>query len=214
MSDIDDSPITKYAIGQSVTRSEDPRLLRGDGCYSDDFSLAGQAYGYVFRSPFAHGLVMSLDVTQARAAPGVLAVLTADDMAAANIGPLPNTQPHKSRDGTPMIKPPRPVLVTDKVRFRGEPVAMVIAGSAAAAKDAAELIEFDVESLPAETDAEDATRDGAAQLHDEAPDNIALDWEFGDGAEVDGIFKHPNPEFGLGCLERVKKSHYFLLINF
>lgn len=189
MSDIDDSPITKYAIGQSVTRSEDPRLLRGDGCYSDDFSLPGQAYGYVFRSPFAHGLVTSLDVAQARAAPGVLAVLTADDMAAANIGPLPNTQPHKSRDGTPMIKPPRPVLATDKVRFRGEPVAMVIAESTAAAKDAAELIEFDVESLPAVTDAEVAARDGASQLHDEALGNLALDWEFGDGAEIDGIFK-------------------------
>ena len=189
MSDIDDSPITKYAIGQSVTRSEDPRLLRGDGCYSDDFSLLGQAYGYVFRSPFAHGSVTSLDVGQARAAPGVLAVLTADDMAAANIGPLPNTQPHKSRDGTPMIKPLRPVLATDKVRFRGEPVAMVIAESVAAAKDAAELIEFDVDTLSAVTDAKEAATDGAAQLHDEASNNLALDWEFGDGEEVDGIFK-------------------------
>ncbi|MFT6582071.1 MAG: carbon-monoxide dehydrogenase large subunit, partial [Alphaproteobacteria bacterium] len=83
MSDTVESPFEKYAIGQSVARSEDPRLLRGDGLYSDDFRLDGQAYGYVFRSPFAHGVIQTLNVEDAKAAPGVLAVLTAADMAAA-----------------------------------------------------------------------------------------------------------------------------------
>jgi carbon-monoxide dehydrogenase large subunit len=188
MSDTVESPFEKYAIGQSVARSEDPRLLRGDGLYSDDFRLDGQAYGYVFRSPFAHGVIQTLNVEDAKAAPGVLAVLTAADMAAANIGPLPNTQGHKSRDGAPMLKPDRPVLATDKVQHRGEAVALVVAESAAAAKDASELIEFDVEMLPAVSNAEEAMADGAPQMHGDVPNNVALDWEFGDAAENDKIF--------------------------
>lgn len=178
----------KFAIGQSVARLEDPRLLRGEGCFTDDFSLPRQAYGYVFRSPYAHGDVTKLDVTAARAAPGVLAVLTAEDLAREGVLPLPCRLPAKSRDGTPLLKPERPSLATDRVRHRGEAVALIIAESLGAARDAAEFIEFDVSVLPAVTDAREAMRAGAPRLHEEAPGNQALDWEFGDGAKVDRIF--------------------------
>lgn len=178
----------KFAIGQSVARLEDPRLLRGEGCFTDDFSLPRQAYGFVFRSPYAHGDVTTLDVTAARAALGVLAVLTAEDLAREGVLPLPCRLSAKSRDGTPLIKPERPSLATDRVRHRGEAVTLIIAESLGAARDAAELIEFDVSILPAVTDAREAMRADAPRLHDEAPGNQALDWEFGDGAEVDQIF--------------------------
>jgi carbon-monoxide dehydrogenase large subunit len=178
----------KYSIGQSVSRLEDPRLLRGEGCYSDDFNLPGQAFGYVLRSPFAHGRITVLDIAAARAAEGVLAVLTADDLEAAGIGTMPCLLPVKNRDGTPLIKPPRPVLATGHVRFRGEAVAFVVAESLAQARDAAELIDLQIETLPAVTDCKLAAEDGAPLLHTEAPGNQALDWEFGDAAETDTIF--------------------------
>jgi carbon-monoxide dehydrogenase large subunit len=178
----------KYAIGQSVSRREDPRLLRGEGCFTDDFSLPRQTYGYVFRSPYAHGLIQSLDVTPAQAAPGVLTVLTAADLDAAGVSPLPCGLPAMNRDGSPMIKPPRPVLATDRVRYRGEAIAFIVAETLTAARDAAELIELEIEPLPAVTDALAAMTDDAPLLHNQAPNNIALDWEFGDGDEVDMIF--------------------------
>ena len=175
----------KHAIGQSVPRTEDPRLLRGEGRYTDDVNLPGQAYAYVFRSPYAHGRITQLDVAAARAADGVLDVLVAADLEAAGIGTLPCALPVKNRDGSGMRKPPRPALAVDTVRYRGEAVAMVIAHSAAQARDASELIAFEVDTLPAVTDAKAALAKDAPCLHDEAPGNLALDWEFGDGEAVD-----------------------------
>ena len=182
------SEFEKFAIGQSVARTEDPRLLRGEGCFTDDFNLPCQAYAYVFRSPYAHGKIESLDVSAARSANGVLMVLTADDLAREGVSPLPCRLPAKSRDGTPLIKPDRPCLATDIVRHRGEAIALVVAESTGQARDAADFIELDVSVLPAVTDAREALREGAPQLHGEAPGNQALDWEFGDGDEVDRIF--------------------------
>ena len=188
MSEAMDDPFEKFAVGQPVSRLEDPRLLRGDGCFTDDFGIDGQAYGYVFRSPFAHGSIERLDVAAAAAAPGVLAVLTTVDLAAAGVGTMPCMLPVKNRDGTPLIKPPRPVLATDRVRFRGEAVAFIVAETLAQARDAAELVELKVENFPAVTDCKAAQEAGAPQLHAEAPSNQALDWEFGDEAEVEKIF--------------------------
>lgn len=185
---LSESEFEKFAIGQSVARTEDPRLLRGEGVFTDDFSLPNQAFGYVFRSPYAHGKIERLDVSAARTASGVLAVLTAEDLVREGVSPLPCRLPAKSRDGTPLITPDRPSLATDRVRHRGEAVAFVVAESLGQARDAAELIEFDVATLSAVTDAREAMRADAPQLHDEAPGNQALDWEFGDGAEVDRIF--------------------------
>ncbi len=180
-----DLAFEKFAVGQPVSRLEDPMLLRGDGIYTDDISLDGQAYGYFFRSPYAHGRIRSLDVSAAATAPGVLCVMTAKELSAAGVKPLFCRTSMDSRDGTPLIKPDRPILAIDKVRFRGEALAMVVAESLGQAKDAAELIDLDVEVLPAITDAREALADGAPQLHDVAANNRGIDWELGDPEEVD-----------------------------
>ena len=178
----------KFAVGQPVSRLEDPMLLRGDGIYTDDVDLDGQAYAYVFRSPYAHGSICKLDVSQAENARGVLMVLTAADMEDAGANLLFCRLDKVSRDGSPMIKPDRPCLARGKVRYRGEAIAVVIAESIAEAKDASELIELDIEVLPAVTDSRKALADGAPQLHDAAANNQALDWEYGDEAEAERIF--------------------------
>ncbi len=169
-----------YAVSQPVPRTEDPRLLRGNGLYTDDRNLDGQAHAVFLRSPVGHGRIATLDVAAARNAPGVLAVLTHDDIAAAGLGTLPNNLPVKSRDGSPLIKPPRPVLADGTVRHIGEPIVAVIAETAAQARDAAELVVLDIEPLPAVTELEDAVADGAPQLHAEAPGNVCLDFQMGD----------------------------------
>ncbi|MEL0143611.1 MAG: xanthine dehydrogenase family protein molybdopterin-binding subunit, partial [Alphaproteobacteria bacterium] len=168
-----------YAVSQPVSRKEDPRLLRGGGKYTDDKNLAGQAYAYFVRSPLAHGEIVSVDISAAKTAPGVLAVLTHDDIAAAGLGTLPNNLPLKSHDGTPLIKPPRPVLATGRVRHMGEPIAAVIAETAMQARDAAELVELDITALPAVTSLDKAVAEGAPQLHEEAPGNVCLDFQMG-----------------------------------
>ncbi len=178
----------RFAVGQSVNRTEDPRLLRGEGVFTDDLNLDRQAYAYVFRSPFAHGVIEQLDVSAARAAPGVLMVFVSADLEAHGVGELPCTNPVKSRDGTPMIKPRRTSLARDRVRHVGEPVAFVVAETYAEARDAAELIEFSVAPMPAVTDFMQAMESGAPQLHEEAADNIALDWEYGDADAIEATF--------------------------
>ena len=184
-----ESPFQKFAVGQSVSRTEDPRLLTGRGQFTDDLALPNQAYGHILRSPYAHGIIRSLQTSEARSAAGVLAVITAADLEAHGIGSLKNGQPYKSRDESPMIKPSRPSLATDRVRHLGEAVALVVAESLTAARDAAELIELDIEPLPAVTDEIAATAPEAPQLHGEAPGNICLDWESGDVAAVDRAFE-------------------------
>ena len=118
-STMDDIEFEKFAVGQPVSRLEDPMLLRGDGIYTDDINLDGQAYAYVLRSPFAHGHIRKLDVSAAGAADGVLCVLTAKELAEAGVSPLFCRNNLESRDGTPIIKPDRPCLATNKVLFRG-----------------------------------------------------------------------------------------------
>jgi carbon-monoxide dehydrogenase large subunit len=177
------------AVSQPVPRTEDPRLLRGDGLYTDDRNLEGQAYAVFLRSPVPHGDIAKLDVSAARTAPGVLAVLTHDDIAAAGLGTLPNNLPVKSRDGSPLIKPPRPVLANGRVRHVGEPIAAVIAETAAQARDAVELIDYDITSLPAVTGLDAAVADGAPQLHAEAPGNVCLDFQTGDAEATAAAFE-------------------------
>jgi carbon-monoxide dehydrogenase large subunit len=177
-----------FAVSQPVTRTEDPRLLTGGGRYTDDRNLPGQAYCAFLRSPVAHGDITRLDTAAAAAAPGVLAVLTHADIEAAGFGTLPNNLPLKSRDGTPLIKPPRPILATGRVRHVGEPIAAVIAGTLSQARDAVELIELDIDPLPTVTDVEEAIRPGAPRLHAEAPNNVALDFQMGDAAATKAAF--------------------------
>ncbi len=129
----------RFAIGQPVSRKEDPVLLRGEGRYSDDLSLPGQLYGVMVRSRYAHGVLRGLDTAEARALPGVLGVFTAADLTAAGIGPM-QAPANKHRDGSPTPRPHQTVLASDKVRYVGDPVALVVASSRDAARDAAELV--------------------------------------------------------------------------
>jgi carbon-monoxide dehydrogenase large subunit len=178
----------RFAIGQPVPRSEDPVLLRGEGKYSDDWNLPGQAYCWIVRSPYAHGVIRGLDTEAARAVPGVLAVYTADDLAKGGIGPLPARQVMNNRDGTPMLTPVRHALATDKVRHVGEAVAAVIGETLAAAKDGAEAVELDIEPLPAITEPGAADAPDAPQLYDDVPHNVGLDFHFGDSDSVSAAF--------------------------
>src|SRR6266481_3225419 len=139
----------EFAIGQSVSRFEDPRLLRGGGRYVGDIVLPGMAFGYVLRSPHAHARIRSIDTTRAAAAPGVLAVLTGADWQASGYGDLPVPGGLKRRDGSPLYRPGYPALVKDRVRWVGDCVAFVVAENYYQTADAAELIEVKYQELPA-----------------------------------------------------------------
>src|SRR5438094_10621188 len=164
--------VMKFATGQPVPRSEDPILVRGNGCYTDDVKLAGEAYAVMVRSRVAHGVLKGIDTSSARKMPGVLGVYTGADLT--QYGTLKCIVPFNNRDGTPMKKPPRPALATDKVRFVGDPVAFVVAETLLEAKDAAEAVEVDIDPLPAVIRPEDAARSGSPLIYDEAPGNVAL----------------------------------------
>ena len=146
--------VEKFAVGQSVPRREDPMLLRGAGRYTDDVSLPNQAYAVMVRSRNAHGVIRTIDVEAARKMPGVLGIYTAADLE--GYGALKCIVPFKNRDGSPMRKPWRGALAKDKVRYVGDPVAMVIAETLAEAKDAAEQVVVDYEPLPSVTDVAEA----------------------------------------------------------
>jgi aerobic carbon-monoxide dehydrogenase large subunit len=178
--------LMKFGIGQPVPRSEDPMLVRGEGCYTDDVKLAGEAYAVMVRSRVPHGVIKSIDTSAARKMPGVLGAYTGADLA--GYGTLKCIVPFKNRDGTPMKQPPRPALPTDKVRFVGDPIAFVVAETLLQAKDAAEAVEVEIESLPAVIRPEDAARPGAPLIHDEAPGNVALDYHYGDTEQVAAAF--------------------------
>ncbi len=139
----------EFAIGQGVPRFEDPRLVQGRGRYIDDVVYPGMAFGVVLRSPHGHAKINSIDTTAAKSAPGVLAVITAAEWKKSGFGELPSHGGLKLRDGSPMFKPPYPVLAQDRVRWVGDPVAFVVADTQAQAADAAEMIEVDYEALPA-----------------------------------------------------------------
>lgn len=177
----------KYAIGQSVPRTEDPKLLKGEGKYTDDLNLPDQVYAAIVRSPVAHGIIKDINVSDAKEMPGVLLIVTGYDLE--NYGNLPCGMQIKSKDGSPLKKPNRPSLVTDKVRFVGDPVACVIAQTPEAAKDAAELVSIDIDILPATTLATEAAMPGAPVLYDDVAGNIALDFQFGEPDTVDKAFK-------------------------
>ncbi len=180
--------LQKYGVGQPVRRKEDDTLVRGKGKYTDDFSLPGQAYAFMVRSSHAHGIIRGIDTGTAKTMPGVLGVWTGADLAAAGYTPFTCGLPLKNRDGSPLLQTNRMALVTDKVRFVGDPVAVVVAETLAQARDAAEAVELDIEPLPAVTNAEEAAKPGAPQLYDHIPNNVALDYHYGDTAKIDAAF--------------------------
>ncbi len=175
-------------IGAAVKRKEDRRFLVGKGQYTDDVTLPNQSYAVFVRSPYGHAKVNGVDAKAALAAPGVLAVLTGADVAADGLGGIPCGWLVKSKDGSPMVEPPHPALAQGKVRHVGDPVAMVIASTKAAAKAAAALVEVDYEPLPAVGLLANAIVPGAPQVWDEAPGNVCFDWHIGDPATTDAAF--------------------------
>ena len=178
----------EFAIGQPVSRLEDPRLLKGLGRYVDDLNLPGQAYAHILRSPHAHARIRSVDARAAAAVPGVLGVLTGAVCEADRLGHLPCDQKRFGRDGSDMYRPPRPILARDRVRVVGDYVAMVVAETAACARDAAERIAVDYEPLPVVVSPADAAEEGAPRLWDDCPGNECFFHEDGDAAAVEAAF--------------------------
>jgi len=178
--------LDKYGVGQPVRRTEDPVLVQGQGRYTDDLNATGQAYAVFVRSRNGHGVIKGIDTAAAKAMPGVLAIYTGKDLAA--YGTLKCVVPFKNRDGSEMKKPARPSMPSDKVRFVGDPVAIVVAETLLQAKDAAEAVEADIEALPSVTQASDAAKPGAPQLYDDVPGNVALDYLYGDPVKVAEAF--------------------------
>jgi carbon-monoxide dehydrogenase large subunit len=180
----------KFGVGQPVRRFEDQTLITGTGRYTDDIKLDNVSYAYVLRAPVAHAVIKRIDVAAARAMPGVLLVLTGDDVAADGLGDVPCSVPLQSRDGNSRFDTPRPVLATAKVRHAGQPVVLVVAATLMQAQDAAEAIEIDYDALPAVTDARAALEPGAPQLFDGIPGNLVFDWDndTSDFAATDAAF--------------------------
>ncbi len=179
----------KFAVGQPVSRKEDPVLLRGEGRYTDDLNCPGQLFGVMVRSRMAHGEIRSIDTDGAREMPGVHLIVTAANLDAASIKNMPAAA-GKHRDGTPTPRPPQRPLATDRVRYVGEPIAMVVAETPKLAKDAAESIFVDIDALPAVTTASAAAAPNAPQLHADAPGNVCLDFHYGDSEQVAAAFAH------------------------
>jgi carbon-monoxide dehydrogenase large subunit len=178
----------EFAIGQGVSRFEDPRLIQGGGRYTDDIKLPGMVHGVVLRSPHAHAKIKSLDTAAAKATPGVLCVLTAADVKAAGYGDLPVPSGLKRRDGLPQYKPRYPILAEDRVRWLGDGVAFVVAETVAQAFDATELIQVDYEPLPSVTSTAAAPKPGAPRVWEDCPDNICFVELIGDKAATDAAF--------------------------
>jgi len=179
--------MAKFGIGQSVTRFEDVRLLKGEGRYLNDVNLPGQAHAVVLRSPHAHARIRGIDVDRALKAPGVLAVYTGADVERDGLGTMKMTLRRKRPDGTPMFAPPHRGLTQERVRYVGDPIAFVIAETLGQAKDAADLVQVDYDPLPSVTSTA-AAGPGSAPVWDECPDNVSNVYEAGDKAAVEAAF--------------------------
>ena len=172
----------------AALRSEDAPLLTGAGRFVDDINIPGQAYGAFVRAPVGHGILRGVDGAAALAMPGVLAVLTGADLQVAGLGDIPPAITFPGKDGMTMASAPKPVLAYEKIRHAGEAVALVVAESPAQAADAAEAVELDIETLPAVPDVAVALADGAPQVWDSAPGNVAFEWVDGDEDAVRAAF--------------------------
>ena len=183
-----DTIAARFGSGQAVRRVEDDTLLAGRGRFADDFRPQDQLVIQFLRSPYPHAKIRSIDATAARAMPGVVAAYTGADLAAAGVQPLPGVAGFPRPDGSPAATPPRHPLATDTVRFVGEAVAAVVAGSREEARDALEAIVVDFEELPCVTDTAATIAPGAPLLLPEIGDNISAELRHGDAAAADKAF--------------------------
>ncbi|MGI9525246.1 MAG: xanthine dehydrogenase family protein molybdopterin-binding subunit, partial [Hyphomicrobiaceae bacterium] len=172
-------------IGARVERKEDKRFITGKGRYTDDFSMPGMHHAVFVRSDQAHATIKSIDKSDAEGMPGVIAVLDGGQLTGDGVGNLICGWMIHSKDGSPMNMGAWSALATDKVRYVGDAVVVVIAESKEAARNAAETVVVDYDELPVVVDAKKALQPGAPQIHENAPGNLIYDWEIGDGAAVD-----------------------------
>jgi len=180
--------MTKFGVAQPVRRVEDLRLLLGNGRYTDDFSVSGEAHAIVLRSPHAAAAILSIDVEGAKALPGVLGIYTGADLEADGIGSNPCGIPLKNRDGSPRADVPHPILAIGAVRHVGDPVALIVAETPQAARDAAEAITVDYDTIPSITDLGAAMDPGQPAVWPGVAKNVCFDWETGDKARTDALF--------------------------
>ncbi len=179
----------RFGTAGGGRRSEDGPLLTGRGRFTDDVDLPGQAHAAFARASAAHGVIRSVDTSQALAMPGVLAVLTGRDLAAAGLGAIPPAASFPGRGGRPLASAPIPPLAVDRVRYVGEALAIAVAETPAQAADAAAAVVVDLEPLPAASDVERALAPGAHLIWPEAARNVAFDWTDGDAAAVDAAMR-------------------------
>jgi carbon-monoxide dehydrogenase large subunit len=180
--------VGKFGTGQAIRRKEDQRFITGTGCYTDDISFAGQAFLWFFRSPYAHGIINTLDISAARAAAGVIAVYTAQDLAAAGVRDIPGASLPAAAAGGGKEALRQPPLARGRVRYVGEPLVAVVAETLQQAKDASELIELEVDELEAAVTPDDATRENAATIHEPAPGNLYGTLTYGDRESCAAVF--------------------------
>ena len=178
----------EFAIGQSVRRREDPRLLIGRGRYYDDLKLADQLHASIVRSPHAHADIRGINTAAALAMPGVRAVLTGEDYRVDGLGTMPSMAPYKRRDGSPMYLPFRPAIAIERVLHVGYPVAVVVAETLDLARDAADQVAVDYSPRATVVSAREAFEPGAPQLYDDCPNNEAYFYQAGDKAATDAAF--------------------------
>jgi carbon-monoxide dehydrogenase large subunit len=178
----------EFAIGQSVLRREDPRLLRGLGRFFDDLRLADQLYAAIVRAPHAHAEITAIDRRAALRTQGVHAVLTGEDYRSDGLGSLPALAPFNKRRGGAMFLPPRPAIALGRVMHVGYPIAVVVADTIDIARDAAERVAVEYAPRPAVVSAPDAFEAGAPQLYSDCPNNEAYFYEAGDKANVAAAF--------------------------
>lgn len=174
-------------VGDRVLRKEDLRFITGKGRYTADINLPGQRYAFFVRSPYAHAKITAVKVGEAELAPGVVAVLTGQQVAEDGLGALPCGWMIHSKDGSEMLQPPHPVMAADKVNYLGEPVAIVVAETFLQAKNAAELVEVDYQELEPVIDPGSAQTQG--QIYEGIPRNTCYEWELGDKEATDKAFK-------------------------
>src|ERR1700733_4748215 len=183
-------------IGKPMPRKEDARLITGKGQFTDDFSLDGQTYAVMVRSPYPHARIVAIDAAAAKKMPGVLGVFTGADCAADKLGPIPHDPVPKTKFDMKLTGPkggavfigPNALLPADKARHVGEAVAMVVAETKAQALDAAEAVEVRYEELPFVQHSEDAMQPGAPAIWEEVPGNVPIDTLFGDADATDRAF--------------------------